>query len=283
MKVALIGVPIETHWISEYSGYIYGIDEPCDLMEDYSCKYSVYSPDSTDEIRKTIREIKKNDILIEDIGELNLSGPNNEESKTHRHYKNERLVGLEKMKKQRKFVLGLKRHFDRIVCIGPSHFGAILLYEETDNVARFDFHGDYTIHEYPDIISSGLNHASYMHTVEREFRPRIIINYGWKNREESMDYLGEIAQIESGRHKESNHFDIDVDCFDSRLGIASTIHCGDLHPKQLEKMALEAQPKKIGIWEYRGNYDHGNGKKFIENVVFNCSQKALKTQILCTR
>ncbi|MBU1849389.1 MAG: hypothetical protein KKH40_01545, partial [Nanoarchaeota archaeon] len=164
----------------------------------------------------------------------------------------------------------LKKEFDYVICTGPSHFGALLLYEPDDFVARFDFHGDF-IAERSDLVV-GENYASYMNTVKRDIKPKRIFNYGWGGlnsieKAYAMDLCGELGFVGDNNHLQANHFDIDVDCFRNDLKMSKYHHCGNLLPKQVETMISEVKPKKIGVWEYRPFFDRGNGVKFLETLI----------------
>jgi len=254
MKVALIGVPIET--------------ERMDIFrDDLPFPIEAYSPGSTNEIRTYLaKRSKQYSTKIEDFGELKFEFSNHPDKEVFRR--------LKKLEERKEILLRAKENFDRVICIGPSHFGALLLYEEDDVVARFDFHGDFT--EKNEEMYIGENFASYMHTVKRKIKSKRVINYGWggiypEDKENAMDIIGEIGVIGDNKHLGANHFDVDVDCFDKSLRIAKSRFCGRLFPEQLERMVREARPKKIGIWEYRSSYDKGEGVCFIENIVFNSS------------
>jgi len=262
-EIAIIGVPIETVF----------------QCNEFNLPYEVYLPGSTDKIRKYLIECNKNynSVNLVDKGELNLESSKKEllidVSKNYERNLFSK-VDLDTIKEKKDFVLKQKENFDHTICVGPSHFGAILLYQKKDIVARFDFHGDYEPFYEKNPFKP--NYATYMNIVKKMGKINVI-NYGWggsylddEHKKLALDLFGEEGEIGDNKHKNANHFDIDVDCFKKESGIAMSRDCGRLMPKQLEGMISVAKPKKIGIWEYRWNYDNGNGKRFIENVIFKC-------------
>jgi len=265
-EIAIIGVPVET--IIHYS---------CD---DIILPHQVYLPGSTDKIRGYLIECNKNynSVKLVDKGELNLGSPEKKVLiNVLKNYKRNPFseITLDIIKEKKDFILKQKENFDHVVCIGPSHFGALFLYEKKDMVARFDFHGDYeSSYKRNSFIPT---HATYMNIVKEMGKIRVI-NYGWggsylddDNKYLAMDIYGKEGKIGDNKHKKANLFDIDVGCFKKELGIARSRYCGRLEPKQLEGMISEAKPKKIGIWGYNLDHDDNeNGKKLIENIIFNC-------------
>jgi len=264
-EITIIGVPIET--IIHY------------FCDEFNLPYQVYLPGSTDKIREYLIDCNKNynSVKLVDKGELNLESSKKEVLiDVLKNYERNSfsIIPLDIIKDKKDSVLENKDKFDHVVFIGPSHFGALFLYEKKDIVARFDFHGDYE----PFFENKPFTptHASYMNIV-KEMGKINVINYGWggsyledNNKYLAMDIFGEEGIIGDNKHKDANHFDIDIDCFKKELGIASSRDCGRLMPKQVENMISDTKPKKMGIWEYRWDYDHGKGKKFIENVIFKC-------------
>ena len=270
-EIAIIGVPVETIHLKGDNEFD---DAPLE----------VYNRGSTNKIRKYLIDCSNShaNVKLKDLGELNFGLSQDKEYICRNmvfeyERKNIAEINLDTLQKERDFVLIQKENFDYIICIGASHFGALLLYEKNDVVARADFHGDFYWEYEKNYI--GENYSSYMHTVKRKIikNHKKIINYGWggsylddKNKYLAMDLFGEEGTIGDNRHKNTNHFDIDIDCFKKELEISKSRNCGKLVPKQLESMISEAKPKKIGIWEYRLGYDKGNGRRFIENVIFKC-------------
>ncbi len=270
-EIAIIGVPVETIHLKGDNEFD---DAPLEI----------YNRGSTDKIRKYLVDFSNGNanVKLKDLGELKFGLRQDKEyicrNMIFKYEKKDVAeIDLDTLQKERDFVLKQKENFDHVVCIGASHFGALLLYEKNDFVARADFHGDFYWEYEKNYI--GENYSSYMHTVKRKIikNPKKIINYGWggsylndKNKYLAMDIFGEEGAVGDNKHKNTNHFDVDVDCFKKDLEIARSRNCGRLVPKQLEDMISEAKPKKIGIWEYRWNCDKGNGRKFIENVIFKC-------------
>jgi len=274
-EIAILGVPVET--IIHY------------FCDEFNLPHQVYLPGSTDKIREYLIECNKNynSVKLVDQGELDLKSSKKEVLiDVLKNYKTNSFseITLDVIREKKDFILKQKKNFDYVICIGPSHFGALFLYEKKDMVARFDFHGDYELsYKRNSFIPT---HATYMNIV-KEIGKIKVINYGWggthlddENKSPGMSIFGEEGLIGDNKHKNANHFDVDVDCFERDLKIArfwkdfekeKSECCPTFTPKQLEVMMSEAKPKKIGIWGYNWDYDNnGNGRKFIENVIFNC-------------
>ncbi|MBA3064154.1 hypothetical protein FP803_01820, partial [Candidatus Woesearchaeota archaeon] len=166
-EIAIIGVPVET--IIHY------------FCDEFILPHQVYLPGSTNKIREYLIECNKNynSVKLVDKGELNLESPKKEVlTDVLKNYRTSLFseITLDIIKEKKNFVLKQKENFDHVVCIGPSHFGALFLYEKKDMVARFDFHGDYE----PSYKSKSFTptHATYMNIV-KEMGKIKVINYGW--------------------------------------------------------------------------------------------------------
>lgn len=261
--IGMVGVPIETVFVRTDDDYL------IDVIE-------AYTPGATKNIREFLNkadESRAQGINLIDLGELSfgITAGRNYYHREVSEWERKSLtdITLDMLLEERGKLLAKKDDFDVLLCIGLSHFGALLLYEDSDFVVRADCHGDYFKKDKEKHI--GANYASYMNTVERKFSNARILNYGVRTNfgSETMDFYGEMGDINCIEHVNANHFDIDVDCFAKELMMSSSRNCSNLLPAQIESMAAEARPRKIGIWEYRINYDSGNGRKFIENVVFS--------------
>ncbi len=265
-NIALIGVPIETVFIEDADGFC--IDS-----------WESYSKGLTDKIRSQIMNSKTKNLNVIDKGELDFGIISESKVQQRNFYydahhgmklKNQ-IISLDNISEQKKTIKELSNLFDHVICIGPSHFGALLLYQPIDSVVRADFHGDYFRKDQDRY--SGASYGSYMITVKRDIKPRKVVNYGWggldsERKEEAMDLFGEVGVIGDDRYKNATLFDIDMDCFSPDLRMCSQPNCSDLRRYQIERMISEVKPPKIGIFEYRSDYDVlGNGAQFITNVI----------------
>lgn len=165
-------------------------------------------------------------------------------------------------------VLALAKEFDLLIATGPSHAGAVVLYESGDRVARLDYHTDYN-----DMNPGFLDGNSYMDSVKAMLGESVFItNYFVKWGTLAGKWSGGNMQPNGMDYQRANHFDIDVDCFNEILEIQTIYKHEFGPPKATPEMVIgmirEARPKKLGIWEYR-LYDDArrNGMDFIVNAI----------------
>tara|TARA_Y100000310_G_C20655398_1_gene801727 strand:+ start:1092 stop:1928 length:837 start_codon:yes stop_codon:yes gene_type:complete len=262
VKVGLVRVPVETVYVKTDNDFIVDI-------------IPAYFSGITNTVRDYLKEIEDDigyEVRLVDLGELDFGLEEN----SLPYKRNVDIWGRESLKEvtldmlfeERERLFARKEEFDLLVCLGLSHFGGLLLYEDNERVARLDCHGDYF--EEHKVRFKGANYASYMNTVERRFPNAKIVNYGVKTGlgDERMSFLGEDGFMGDDEHLTANHFDIDVDCFSEDLRISRLYHCSDLQPYGVERMISQAKPKKIGIWEYRPEHDmRGYGFQFIVNSI----------------
>lgn len=264
-RIGLIGVPLETVVIRDEMSII-----------------SSYIPGITDETRKLVLDrAEEQGILIEDLGEAYLGeyyDPGINIDRLHgidwgfiSHIKQR---DMKKVEEVREFIIDMGKEFDLLVAIGPSHLGAIILYEEDDSVARFDYHADFT--DWGKLTH--FCYASYMDWVKENIKQIEIYNYfvKWS---QCNSVLGENSkEPDDGHYANANHFDIDVDCFNTDLCIQNVYkHIegpSEATPEDVELMIKEAKPRKLGIWEYRPQGDYNNnGLEFIVDAIRNAVRK----------
>ncbi len=257
-KVGLIGIPIETVPIHE-----------CWMVK------SSYLPGITDEARKSIRaRVDRREVDIDDLGEMKL-GPDyslNHEVDRLRgvpqifsNYVRTRDMDL--LESGRKELLSKKDEYDLLLALGPSHLGGIVLYEESDIVARMDHHADYSDIPYQDLMPT---YASYMNWVENNIEDIDVTNY-FVHYREFGELFGREGLPDDDSHVRANHFDIDVDCFDPSYRIQDVYpheKPSGISPSQVLEMIRDARPDKIGIWEYRLSRDYDKeGLSFIAEML----------------
>ncbi|MFH1589822.1 MAG: hypothetical protein ABIB43_04615 [archaeon] len=258
-KIGLIGIPIEEVPIND---------------TDYLACISKYIPEVTSPVRKQILELTAG-LNIEDLGEAVVGEPYELTMKVDRlegmPYIFSQKVSNSEIKmieKERKRILKTSKEFDLLIAIGPSHLGAITLYEKKDRVARLDYHSDYI--NIDENIS--YNYASYMDWVAENIKNITVENY-FNTSKEFEHYFGKnIEDFLYGQFTRANHFDIDVDCFDKKYQIQNIYphESGSTgaSPDIVLLMIKKAKPKKLGIWEYRPQGDYqGNGLKFIVDAI----------------
>lgn len=259
-KIGLIGVPIEEIPIQDT-----GLPP-----------ISAYIPGITNETRESIIKLAKESCLnIEDLGEAIVGDEYKPTLNINRidgipfAFSHEiRKRSMEKLAKARKDILKQAKDYDLFVAIGPSHLGAITLYESGDRVARLDYHSDFI----KTTEQLSYNFASYMDWVSDNVKNITVENYFNKSKEFEHFFGKNIDDLLYGMFKKANHFDIDVDCFDKKYQIQNVYDHEDGSPDASPDIALfminKAKPKKIGIWEYRPKGDHQkNGLKFIVDAM----------------
>lgn len=257
-RLGLIGIPVETVF----------------LQESWMIK-SAYIPKITNITRELIQQgVNHKRVSVEDLGELKL-GPDYELK-----YRIDRLEGIpdlledcvhtrdmDKLEEGRKTILSRAKEYDLFMAVGPSHLGAIVLYEKNDFVARLDHHADYADIPFKNLMPS---YASYMNWVENNVKKINVTNY-FVHYKECGKMFGKEDTLEGDSHKLANHFDIDVDCFDLSHRIQDVYpheKSSKISPANVLKMISEAKPQKIGIWEYRSERDYNNeGLTFILDTI----------------
>lgn len=286
-KIGLIGVPIEDL-------FIWG------QMKELARSYI---PHITDNLRtRIVEETAKKGVLVDDLGEIYLGEDYEQpfpidryEEVPDRYRFMVRDFKLSALEEQRQKVLEKKDDYELLVCVGHSHLGAIVLYEDDEKVARLDYHGDYYVGNY----NITLNFATYMNWVEKNIAGAEVYNYfardvkygklqpvyGTRVSGESISgkWVSEtqVSGLEDRTDDKSylsaNHFDIDVDCTDWRHKIQDS-YSQDAEfggptgvvPDDMVRMVGEAKPRKIGFWEYRLNHDHSGGlglKMIVDSIV----------------
>jgi hypothetical protein len=249
-KIGLIGVPLEDIPVMDdaYPGliptYIYGI---------------------TDEARSQIKQrLKQLDVNIQDLGEAYVGEKYSIKKgfdPLDRKYgiewwleKNFKERNISDIEKSRLEVLKSAKEFDLFVAIGPSHLGAIFLYDENDIVSRLDYHTDYTDMEYKKLV---INHATYTNWVKHKITNIEVSNFFGRYAPKE-EYFGKKATIPLNK---SNHFDIDIDCFRKEYEMQIPLIYEDIMGEPLattdfvHDMMQKAKPQKIGFWEYRYEFD----------------------------
>jgi len=154
------------------------------------------------------------------------------------------------------------RDADRIICFGPSHFGALAFYEHNETVARLDCHGDYFSEKGLGKNESfpGFGRASYMNAIEKRLKKVTVLNYGVIK----MDSFGEKKNFYDPAYLKANHFDIDIDVFSDEFEMNDEYYKSFFKPEEAAAMLSKAKPQKIGVWEYKPEEDkHGNALKFL--------------------
>jgi len=266
-KIALIGIPIETIVIKDTLG----------------C-FESYLPSITNETRnKIIKKLDSYNILIDDLGEINLG-----ESYDYGNVTNIRSEGipllledkykevnLDTLLEQRKSTLKKVENYDLFFAIGPSHLGALTLYENEEVVLRCDYHSDFDY----DNADSYICYASYMDWVQQKLKNVNVDNYFVKYKPFGKCFGKNIKKVKLN-NPEANHCDIDMDCFNETFQIHNTSVYphrwgkSEATPELVKKMIMKANPKKVGFWEYRRSWDYqNNGFNFIVDVITELANK----------
>ncbi len=266
-KIALVGVPAEIVPIMD-SGY----------------HVSANIPGLTDRIRRLVIETAaKRGVQVQDLGEASAGDTRKVPFAVDRvggipeYYEGwlppTRLRTLEQSRKR--ILKSARDEYDLLVAVGPSHLGAIVLYEKLDVVARLDYHADFTGRD--DVF---INYATYMDWVRRKLKKVDVINFFVREKEEGIVFGRESSNgdVPAG----TNHFDIDVDCFDPRFQMQRVYEHNrggsGVTPEQVLSMIRQARPRKLGIWEYRQSHDpQQNGIEFIVDAI---EAAAGKSQLL---
>lgn len=263
-KIGLIGIPLETVPI-----------------RDTGLLMPTYLPHTTEKTLDIIVEKAKSEgIQLDNLGEANLGDDYNPGFMVDRiegvdeFYANRlRRRDMKRLEEARKWVLSKNYEYDLLVCIGPSHLGAITLYEDNDRVARLDYHADFTGWEPHKIAFS---YATYMDWVKHNLKDVDITNYFVRWSENGIVFGREASGIEDKSYASANHFDIDVDCFHLFYEICNVFPhisgASDATPEMVLSMIEETKPKKIGIWEYRLSKDY---RKIGLNFIVSCMARSL--------
>jgi hypothetical protein len=277
-KIGLIGVPLED--LCVWGHY--------DLV-------STYIPHITDSLRKEIIDkASERDVKVKDLGEVFLGEdyprpyPTDRYEAVHNRYDwvmRWRDMGL--LEQARHDVLKKSEEFDLLVAVGHSHLGAIVLYDNSEKVARLDYHSDYTKlrsamdDKRPDYESLRINFACYMNWVEHNLIGTEVTNYFAKCYDDEypgqkipMPVFGRRAEFPDGKdYKSATHFDIDVDCVDARFHVQDCYSQEEQYggptgasPDDVVAMVGEARPNKLGFWEYRLGHDMSRGRKGVKMI-----------------
>jgi len=260
-EIVLISVPIRTHYDKNHRALSFYEDYK-NIVTNY---YEEYVPGYLQPtLEYLIREIQKNkentknkktqERIIIRQEELSLKA-----DQKHEVDINDLIIKGREIKKK-------YSNAKRIICVGPSHVGALMLYEDDDVVARYDCHGDYSAtHSKANPARKEklvYNLANYMNGVEDNFRNIRVINYGVQR----MSTYGETGIGEE--YLEANHFDIDIDVFDKKYNMNNSEQKSYFHTQDLLRMIKQADPRKIGVWEYRPEEDkERNALRFIKEVL----------------
>jgi len=270
-KIGIIGVPAEDLFVWGYG------------------PTPTYIPNITDKLRKAvIEDTAERGVRVKDLGEVFLGEDyprpyptDRYDAVVDRYIQIMRWIDMALLEEARLDVLKKSRDYDLLVAVGHSHLGAIVLYDDSEKVARLDYHSDYT-HlknsikpEECDYKSLRINFATYMNWVEQNISGADVTNYFAKCYDDEniekrilMDVLGRRAEFpEDTSYRQANHLDIDVDCVDTRYGIQDCYSQDDkfggptgVSPEDVVMMVGEARPRKLGFWEYRLNHDHSRWK-----------------------
>jgi hypothetical protein len=269
-KIGLIGVPLEDLCVWGYSALV-----------------STYIPHITDSLRKAIvEEAAARDVKVKDLGEVYLGGdyprpyPTDRSEAVHNRYMDMmRWIDMALLEQARHDVLKKSENYDLLVAVGHSHLGAIVLYDHSEKVARLDYHSDYTRCDYRSLR---VNFACYMNWVEKNIADADVTNYfakclshNWSGlTQQLMPVLGRRGEYpEDKSYASASHFDIDVDCVDARFHIQDCYSQEEKYggptgasPDDVVAMVGEAQPNKLGFWEYRLGHDMSRGRKGVRMI-----------------
>ena len=261
-RIGMIGVPIE--------------DVP---IQDAGILIPAFLPHITDRLRgAVISEAYKYGIQIVDLGEVNLGQgcnlgfyPDRVEGVSPDY--NITMWNIKELEKERRRVLTLSRLYDLIVGIGPSHSGAIVLYEKGDVTSRYDYHSDCgDERELPKGARFAYNCGNYMNWVKERLMGLTVGNYYVKCLMGGI--CGRILADDDNFGEHAKYHDIDSDCFglwiqnvyppQKRYGPPSG------NPYQVLSFLRAPKPDKLGIWEYRSTRDPSRqGIPFIVSAIAN--------------
>lgn len=268
-RVGIIGVPIEDLFIWGNMSYV----------------TQTYIPHITDGLRKKIlEECSKNDIVVEDLGEVYLGEDYEHPYPTDRYedvpdrfIPYMRPVNPTLLDKGREATLESSRDYDLVVGVGHSHMGAIVLYDDLEQVARLDYHGDFRSEFGPDHM---LNFACYMNWVKDNLVQADVLNYFVTSKKDYLVFGERARGLSDRRYIYASHFDIDVDCVDERFRIQDCyIHVDGstgIAPDDIVRMVSEARPNKLGFWEYRLNHDNSGGLGL--KMIADCIRSAVQSK-----
>jgi hypothetical protein len=260
-RIGLIGVPIET------------VPIQLDTLGNYVC---AHLPGITDKTREAILKIaEEKNLFIDDLGETDLGSYYNPGFRVDRKegmpfdfYDKLIQRDMKKLEEARKQILKKSKKYDLIVATGPSHLGAIVLYDKGKLVLRMDYHTDFSDLD-PKIIY--FSYSNYMSWVKANVKKTNVINYFVKpNPGETI--FGAIGDANQDSPSSADYFDIDVDCFNVAYQMQNIYshHNGpsEATPELVLAMIEKAKPRKIGFWEYRPRRDAENkGLEFIVNAM----------------
>ncbi len=277
-RIGLIGVPVETVFLNG------------DFWD--GVPYTAFIPQLTTTARDAIiTHAKKEDIAIDDLGEVDFGAYDPGFNTARIAYQGISPFSLSKLKFISKEMLEQKRvetlasasAYDIFLAVGNSHAGAVLLYESHDKVTRCDYHADFG--NFPKSPAT-INYANYMDWVHHALEGVHVSNYFVKYFQEGKNVYGTLAGDSPERNSvHANHFDIDVDCFDTALQIQSLYPhangANKVKPVQVSAMIRASEdsrpgPFKIGFWEYRCYDDaRGEGITFIVDSITQAMQRGI--------
>jgi hypothetical protein len=261
-NIALVGIPLEDL-------YFWGD----------SYLLSTYVPHITDRLRKEIIEGTAGlGIKVRDIGEV-FMGPD-----YHPPFSTDRYIDIPEcyhdrfpkrnmnlLSEARDFVLNRSRYFDLLVAVGPSHLGAITLYDNFEAASRFDYHGDYRNMSY-NILD--INFACYMNWVEHNLIFTDVTNYCVTSKSDYEVFGRRAEGISDNRYLDAKVLDIDVDCVDRSYNIQDCYTQLEgppgVSPDDIVRIASESRCERLGFFEYRLNHDHSEGlglKMIVDSIV----------------
>jgi hypothetical protein len=177
----------------------------------------------------------------------------------------------------RGLVLNRSRYVDLLVAVGPSHLGAITIYDNFETASRFDYHGDYRNVPYDNL---DLNFACYMNWVEHNLAFADVTNYCVTSKTD-YDVLGRRAKsISDDRNLDAKVLDIDVDCIDRRFNMQDCYSQLDgptgMSPDDIVRIVSESRAQRVGFFEYRLKHDssEGLGVKMIVDSIAGWAKKS---------
>jgi hypothetical protein len=269
-SIALVGIPLEDL-------YFWGD----------SYLLSTYVPHITDGLRKRIIEGTSSlGVKVQDLGEVYMGPEYHAPFSTdreldipecyHSHFPS-RDMGL--LGEARDLILNRSRYLDLLVAVGPSHLGAITLYDNFEAVSRFDYHGDYWNVSYGQIHA---NFANYMNWIEHNIPFADVTNYCVTS-EKLYEVFGRRAKsIGDDRYLDAKVLDIDVDCVDRSYNIQDCYSETDgppgVSPDDIVRIVSESHCQRLGFFEYRLNHDKSEGKLGVKMIVDSIVGWAIKSR-----
>jgi hypothetical protein len=270
-SIGILGVPAEDLRITDHPEW-------------GTMSRTVYLPGITDALRKEIiPHLRQREVYAEDLGELELGEPyplatiKNPKFLSYwgNYLKRENIRFLDvadgSFESNREKIQVLSKEYGLLVLIGPSHLGAIFLYGGGDVVCRMDYHADYSDQGLRTIP----NYATYLNWVENNLKNIEVYNLFVC---ENKHLFGRSADS-TILPQSTNHLDIDIDC----LGGTDRLIDKKVYPetdgpakatkREVLGIAGTLDIDKLGIWEYRPEYDPSlkghcrGGLEFITNLI----------------